>query len=54
MKLYRKAAAAMLAGVLGSVVIGSGMSAYAAGVTKSGDKLYYYMPDGTVATRTDP
>ena len=50
MRKNHKIKTALLAGLAGTMVLGSCFSAYAAGVTKSNGKLYYYQADGSLGT----
>ena len=45
MRKNHKIKAALFAGLAGTMLFGSCMTAYAAGVTKSNKKLYCYMND---------
>ena len=49
MRKNHKIKAALLAGLAGTMLFGSCMTAYAAGVTKANGKLYYYQADGSLA-----
>ena len=50
MRKNHKIKAALFAGLAGTMLFGSCMTAYAAGVTKANGKLYYYQADGSLAT----
>ena len=50
MRKNHKIKAALFAGLAGTMLFGSCMTAYAAGVTKTNGKLYYYQADGSLAT----
>lgn len=54
MRKNHKIKAALFAGLAGTMMLGSCLTAYAAGVTKSNGKLYYYQADGSLATGPDP
>ena len=49
MRKNHKIKAALFAGLAGTMLFGSCMTAYAAGVTKANGKLYYYQADGSLA-----
>ena len=50
MRKNHKIKTALFAGLAGTMLFGSCMTAYAAGVTKTNGKLYYYQADGSLAT----
>lgn len=50
MRKNHKIKAALFAGLAGTMLFGSYMTAYAAGVTKANGKLYYYQADGSLGT----
>ena len=49
MRKNHKIKAALFAGLVGTMMLGSCLTAYAAGVTKANGKLYYYQADGSLA-----
>ena len=49
MRKNHKIKAALFAGLAGTMMLGSCLTAYAAGVTKANGKLYYYQADGSLA-----
>ncbi len=50
MKKNHKIKAVLFAGLAGTMMFGTCLTAYAAGVTKANGKLYYYQADGTPGT----